>query len=75
MTKAQHLSMNVMLAQTYVWRLHQNISHKNTIASTCMYMCHYLEVMIHSSMKTTIDVSRQTRNFFLRYSYIMTKSL
>ena len=62
MTKAQNLSMNVMLAQTYVWRLHKNISHKNTLTSTSMYMCHYLEVMIHSSMKTIIDAGDKLAN-------------
>ena len=29
----------------------------------------YLSVMIHSSMKTTIDVARQTRKFYMQANY------
>ena len=33
----------------------------------------YLDVLIHSSMKTTIDVARQTRKFYYRpiYCYVI----
>ena len=41
--------------------------------SICVFVkeVKYLGVMIHSSMKTTIDVARQTRKFYLRANLLL----